>query len=147
MAPDCPRIEALSLLLDHEIHGRAREEIEAHAASCRVCGAALAEFRDVREALAALTDREPGVDVAALIENRLPPRAQSRPVRRRTRRSWQWAPGGLAAAGVLATGAYLGMLLAGGTAVGAARSPAAAVFSATPPGGLCIAPVCYARGK
>jgi anti-sigma factor RsiW len=147
---DCPRVEALSLLIDGEISGAARREIEAHAASCPICGATLRDFRGLRSAFSALGDSPAGVDIAALIDARLPPRAPPRPARPAGQRSgwrWQLAPAGLAAAGVLATGAYLGMLLGGGAAVSTARPPAVAVFDAVPPGGLCAAPICYGQGR
>ena len=144
---ECPRIEALSLLIDGEIAGSARQEIEAHAAACAVCGATLRDFRELRSGLSMLGGTSAGVDVAALIGERLPPRTPERPAGRRSGWRWQLAPAGLAAAGVLAAGAYLGMLLVGGAAVAIARPPAAAVFDAVPPGGLCMAPICYGRGK
>lgn len=144
---DCPRVEALSLLIDGEISARARHDIETHAASCPICGATLRDFSGLRSAFSALGDSPAGVDIAALIDARLPPRAPARPTRQPSRWRWQLAPAGLAAAGVLATGAYLGMLLGGGAAVSAARPPAVAVFDVVPPGGLCAAPVCYGRGR
>ena len=144
---DCPRIEALSLLIDGEISASARRAIETHAASCSICGATLRDFSSLRSAFSALGDSPAGVDVAALIDQRLPPRAPLRPARRRSGWRWQLAPAGLAAAGVLATGAYLGMLLGGGAAVGLARPAAVAVFDVVPPGGLCVAPVCFGRGR
>jgi anti-sigma factor RsiW len=144
---DCPRVEALSLLVDDEISGSARDEIEAHAAYCPLCGAMLRKFRDLRDALGGLEAPAPGVDIATLIDARLAPRTQSRRARRRAGWRWQFAPAGLAAAGVLAMGAYLGMLLAGGTTVNTGRAPAVAVFSSVPPGGLCLMPACYPRGK
>ena len=146
---DCPRVEALSLLIDNAISGSARSEIETHAASCRVCGATLRDFGELRSALGALGRSSAGVDIAALILERLPPRPAltASPARRRRGWRWQLAPAGLAAAGVLATGAYLGMVLGGGAAVTAARPPAVAVFDVVPPGGLCVAPVCYGGGR
>jgi len=146
---DCPRIEALSLLIDDEISGSARRDIEAHAASCPICGATLRDFGELRGTLGALGRTSAGIDIAALIDERLPPRPApaARPARRRRGWRWQLAPAGLAAAGVLATGAYLGMVLGGGGAVTVARTPAVAVFDAVPPGGLCVAPVCYGGGR
>lgn len=144
---DCPRVEALSLLIDGEISESARREIETHAASCPICGATLRDFTGLRSAFSALGDSPAGVDIAALIDERLPPRAPLRPARQRRGWRWQLAPAGLAAAGVLATGAYLGMLLGGGAAVSAARPPAVAVFDVVPPGGLCASPICYGRGR
>ena len=145
--PDCPRLEAISLLIDGEISGAARREIETHAALCPICGATLREFSGLRSAFSALGDRPAGVDIAALIDERLPPRTPGRPARQRSGWRWQLAPAGLAAAGVLATGAYLGMLLGGGAAASTARPPAVAVFDVVPPGGLCTASICYGRGR
>ncbi len=148
---DCPRVEALSLLIDGEISGAALREIEAHAASCPICGTTLRDFRGLRSAFSALGNSPAGVDIAALIDARLPPRAPPRaavrPSRPRSGWRWQLAPAGVAAAGLLAAGAYLGMLLGGGAAVSAARPPAIAVFDTVPPGGLCAAPICYGRGR
>ena len=143
----CPRSEALSLLLDGEIAASARREIETHAAACPVCGAMLRDFGELRTALGALGRACVGVDVAALVDARLPPRAAPRPRPRRQGWRWQLVPAGLAAACMLATGAYLGMLLGGGAALGVARPPALAVFDAVPPGGLCLAPLCYSPGR
>jgi anti-sigma factor RsiW len=128
--------------MDDELADSARDEIETHAASCPLCGATLREFRDLHRSLGELPASGPEVDVAALIADRLEPRAHFRPARRRMRWHWQLAPAGLAAAGVLGMGVYLGMLLAGGAALTAARPPAVAVFSALPPGSLCSTPVC-----
>ena len=142
---DCPRIEALSALLDGEMTESARRDIEAHAMSCPICGATLREFSRLRAAFGRLGEGPAGADVAALIDSRLPPRTTTRPARERWR--WHLAPAGLVAAGALATGAYFGMLLGGSAAVGVARPPAIAVFDAVPPGGLCVAPICYGRGR
>jgi hypothetical protein len=139
---DCPRIEALSLLVDDEISGSARAEIVAHAGACPLCRVTLDGFRDLRSALGALPDEGPGVDIAALIGGRLAPRSRPGSARRRIRWRWELAPTGLAAAGVLAMGAYLGVLLVGGTAI-TARAPAVTVFSAAAPGGICLTPACY----
>lgn len=144
---DCPRVEALSLFVDNEISGSARDEIEAHAAYCPLCGAMLGEFRKLRNALGTLEDPTLGVDIATLIGDRLPPRTPPYRGRRRVGWRWQLAPAGLAAVGMLATGAYLGMLLSGGTAVRIGSAPAVSVFTSVPPGGLCLMPGCYARGR
>ncbi len=141
----CPRAEALSLLLDGEIAGSARREIEAHATSCPVCGAMLRDFGELRTALGALGAASARVDIAGLVDQRLPARAPARPARQRRGWRWQLLPAGFAAAGVLAIGAYLGMLLGGSAGVGVARPPAVAVFDAVPPGGLCVAPVCHGQ--
>jgi anti-sigma factor RsiW len=140
----CPRVETLSLLIDDELPGSARDEIETHAASCRLCGATLRDFRELHQVLARLPATGPDVDIAAMIADRLGPRPHFRTARPRMRWQWQLAPAGLAGAGVLAMGVYLGMLLVGGAGLTAGRPPAVAVFSAVPPGGLCLAPACYA---
>jgi hypothetical protein len=142
---DCPRIEALSALLDGELAAPHDADIAAHAAVCPVCGAALRTFGELRASLRTPRNERVGVDIASLIEGRLAPRAHPRPVRGRRRLGWlELAPAGLGAAGALATGAYLGLLLAGGPVASAARPAAMAVFDAAPPGGLCAgAPSCY----
>jgi hypothetical protein len=110
-----------------------------------VCGAAFRTLGELRASLRTLGDAPVGVDIASLIEHRLTPRAHARPARRRSRLRWlELAPAGLGAAGALATGAYLGLLLGGAPAAGVARPAAMAVFDAAPPGGLCAAvPSCY----
>ena len=147
-AEDCPRIEALSALLDSEIAGPEREGIEAHAATCPACKAAFQDFKELRGALRSLGETSPGVDVASMIAGRLDARRRATPVRHRPRWSWHLAPASLAAAGVLAAGAYLGMLLGGGAAIEAARPAAMAVFDAVPPGALCGGlPMCDGRRR
>ena len=148
---DCPHVEAISLLADGEIHADERRDIEAHVAACPLCGAALRDFQRLRTQLHALGNASAGVDVAALIADRLPPRvgpqARARAEPRRPRWRWQFAPAGFAAAGVLAAGAYLGVLLTGAPAAAVVRPAAVAVFDAVPPGGLCLGASCYDRGK
>jgi anti-sigma factor RsiW len=137
-------MEALSALLDGELAAREDAEIARHAAVCPVCGAAFRTLGELRASLRTLDDAPLDTDIASLIEDRLAPRTPARPARRRSRLRWlELAPAGLAAAGTLATGAYLGLLLAGGAAVSVARPAAMAVFDAAPPGGLCAAPSCY----
>ena len=145
---DCPRIEALSALIDGELTGRDRDEMVEHAAVCAVCAPMFARFGELRTALSALGDTPAGVDIAALVEPRLPARGYARPVRARRPWRWQIAPAGFAAAGVLAMGAYLGFFLVGGATVGLTRPVAMAVFDAIPPGGLCAGlPSCAPRGR
>ena len=145
---DCPRIEALSALLDGELSRHDRDEIAAHAAVCPSCSPVLLQFSELSSELSALEGTCAGVDIAALIEPRLPKREQARPARPPRRARWQLAPMGVAAAGVLALGAYLGLLLGGG-AVSVVGQPAAmAVFDAIPPGGLCVGlAACAAPGR
>jgi anti-sigma factor RsiW len=135
------------MLFDGEIAGSARRETEVHAASCAICGAMLRHFGELRTALSMLDEAPAAVDIAALVDNRLPPRPAAHPVRQRQGWRWEFLPVGLVGAGVLATGAYLGMLLGAGATVGVTRPAAMAVFDAVPPGGLCLPPVCYRQGK
>lgn len=148
---ECPRTEQLSALIDGELSGVARAEIESHAVSCPLCGAMLRDFGELRVALKPLAAARPGFDLAPLIDQRLA--AGGRPARPRRDRSgwkgWQILPSGLAAAGVLTAGVYLGALLAGGGAGVTALQPAAmALFDPVPPGGLCAGlPSCYSPGR
>ena len=146
---DCPRIEELSALIDGELKGRAGEAIRAHAAHCPLCGAALRDFMAMSAQLQVLREDRLGVDLAAIVGPRLPPRTPAHGKRppRRWGDLWQFAPGGLAGAGALAAGAYLGlMLVAGGGA--ALRPTAMTVFDAVPPGAVCAGlPLCSPRGR
>lgn len=140
-AEECPRTEALSALVDNELEEAARRALDAHVAGCAICAPVLAEFRQLRTGFAALPERSPGVDFAALVDRRIAaagvPKPKPRP---RRRRWWQVAPAALGGALSLSLGAYLGSALMLGSQV--AARPAAlqmAVFAATPPGALCPA--------
>ena len=139
---DCPRAEALSAMIDGELSPREHEQITAHAAVCSLCGAMLRQFVEVRDELLGSPDPDAGVDIAALVEPQLPPMQPAPRARERQHRPWQLAPMAAAAAGVLATGVYLGMLLMGGSAAMATRPTAIVVFDAIPPGGLCVGALC-----
>jgi anti-sigma factor RsiW len=144
--PDCPRTEQLSALLDGELSGAARADIDAHAAACPVCGAMLAELGALHTAFQPLAAERLDLDLAPLVEARLPPRDTARrPTRERSRRpAWQWLGSGAAAAAVLGAGLYMGALLAGGSVATAPQAAAMALFDPVPPGALCIgAPSCY----
>jgi anti-sigma factor RsiW len=146
---DCPRIEDISALLDGELTGRAGEEMKVHAARCPLCGAALRDFRAMSAQFEALREDRLDVDLAAIIEPRLPPRVPARAKRpwRGWGGLWQFAPGGFAAAAAVGAGAYLGLVLVAGG--GAALRPAAmTVFDAVPPGAVCAGlPLCSPRGR
>jgi anti-sigma factor RsiW len=145
----CPRIEDISALIDGELTASAGEELRVHAAHCPLCAPVLRDFTAMGTQLQAMRETRCDVDLAAIVGGRLPPRTRAR--RKRPARSWgdlwQLAPRGLGAAGALAAGAYLGlMLVAGG---GAALRPAAmTVFDAVPPGAMCAGlPACSPRGR
>lgn len=149
IAAGCPRIEDISALMDGELAGRAAQALKAHAAQCPLCGATLRDFTAASAQLRALSDTRCDVDLAALVGPRLRPRTPAR--RKKPARHWgglwQLVPGGLGAAGALAAGAYLGLLLV--TGGGAALRPAGmTVFDAVPPGALCAGlPLCSPRGR
>lgn len=141
---DCPRMEALSALVDDGVVAPARAQIEAHVALCPVCGAALATLNDLRASFAALPAPRVGFDLAPAVEERIRAagRAQPpRPVRARLR-WWQGLPVALGAAAALGAGAYLGGLLAVGGAVASRSALEMSAFGAVPPGGICIGAGC-----
>lgn len=143
---DCPRSAQISALIDDELAGDARDEIESHAAACPVCGAMLEDMTGLRSTLRPLAATRLDFDLAPRIEQRLAPRR--RPQRAAPARNWwhgwQLAPAGLAAAGVLAAGIYFGALLTGGSGAVATQSIAMAAFNPIPPGSLCLgAASCY----
>lgn len=144
----CPRTEQLSALVDGELTPGVQEQVESHVAACPLCGAMLKDLAELHVALRPLTAVRVGFDLAPLVEQRLA--AGRRPQQRggglRWWQGWPPMPSGLAAAGMLTVGVYLGALLAGGTGVAVARPPAMAVFDAIPPGGICVGlQSCYAR--
>jgi anti-sigma factor RsiW len=148
MNTGCPRVEDVSALMDGALSGSAVEEMRAHVARCPLCGALLRDFDAMSARMQRLRDTRCDVDIAALVAAQLPPRMPS--ARQRNRRwgdALQIAPRGLAAAGALAAGAYLGLILASGASV-AVRPAAMTVFDATPPGALCVGmPACMPRGR
>jgi len=145
---ECPRVEDVSALMDGALSDSALNEVRAHVARCPLCGALLREFEAMGAGIQAMRDTRCDVDLASLVAPQLPPR--TRAARKRTRSPsdvWSFAPRGLAAAGALAVGAYLGLMLASGGSV-AVRPAAMTVFSATPPGALCAGmPACTPRGR
>jgi len=148
--PQCPRTEQLSALVDGELTGAARTEITSHAGTCPLCGAMLRDLGELRGALRPLATARAGVDLAPLIEERLAARERPRGAARGRSwwQGWQILPSGLAAAGVLATGVYLGALLPGGTGATVMRPAAMAMFDPVAPGGLCVGlPSCYPLGR
>jgi anti-sigma factor RsiW len=138
-------MDALSALLDGELPASDEAEIAGHATACPICGAAWRRLGELRASLRTLGDDRVDADIASLIEHRLAPRMSPRSARRRNRLRWlELLPAGLGATAALATGAYLGLLLAGGSTVSVARPAAMAVFDVAPPGGLCAGlPSCY----
>lgn len=146
--PNCPRTEQLSALIDGELAPGAQELITSHAAACPLCGAMLRDLTDLHAALRPFAAARIGFDLAPLVEQRLAigGRLQQRGREPRRWQGWRLVPSGLAAAGMLTAGVYLGALLAGGAGVAAARPVAMAVFDPVPPGGICVGlQSCYAQ--
>ncbi|MCL4802399.1 MAG: zf-HC2 domain-containing protein [Burkholderiales bacterium] len=144
----CPRMDGLSAYVDDALAPTERTALDAHLATCPVCGAALAELARLRQTFRDLPDEKLAFDLGAVVLGRLP--AALRPVAPRPRRRlWQLAPVSLGAAAALATGLYLGALLSG--AAGVVQPPrlaAMAVFDAVPPGAVCLGqPSCYGGAK
>jgi anti-sigma factor RsiW len=143
-AEKCPRIEALSALVDDELGDADRVALDTHVAGCAMCAPVLAEFRQLRSSFAALPGLVPGVDFAPLVEGRIAaaaavPKPKPEPEPRRLR-WWQVAPAAFGGALSLSIGAYIGSALMLGSEV--AAQPAAlqmAAFTAIPPGALCPA--------
>lgn len=146
--PNCPRTEQLSALIDGELAPGAQELITSHAAACPLCGAMLRDLTDLHAALRPFAAARIGFDLGPLVEQRLAigGRLQQRGREPRRWQGWRLVPSGLAAAGMLTAGVYLGALLAGGAGVAAARPVAMAVFDPVPPGGICVGlQSCYAQ--
>lgn len=148
---NCPRTEQLSALIDGELAEPARAELTMHAGGCPLCGAMLKDLSDLRVALRPLAAARPGFDLAPLIDQRLATRDKPRrpPARDRSLwHGWRIVPSGLAAAGVLTAGVYVGTLLAAGTGRAVVQPAAMAMFDPIPPGGLCIgSPSCFPPGR
>ncbi len=137
---ECPRIEALSALIDDELEAGRRIALQAHLAGCVICAPVLADMRRLHADFAALPAPRSDFDVAAEVDRRIgalaPPRTS--PILRPSRPRW-WqvallAPGGAAA---LAIGLSLGASLV--PTAGGATAAQMASFSALPPGALCPA--------
>jgi anti-sigma factor RsiW len=146
----CPRIEALSALVDDALTGPERAAIEAHAAICPVCGASLARLNELRASFAALPAPRVGFDLATAVEGRI--RAAERPQRARPVRErahwWQALPAAVGAAAALSGGAYLGsFLVAGGGAVASRSAIEMSAFGTVPPGGICLGAGCGPGGQ
>ncbi len=142
---NCPRTEDLSTYMDQALPARAQAALQQHLSSCPVCRLQRAALQALRQDLQALPAPTLGFDLAAQLQDRLPPRqhpALQRPARPR-RPGWDWSgwmPAGLAAGVALASGMWLGGLLLGGSSVATVQRPALArVFDPVPPGGLCAA--------
>lgn len=146
----CPRIEALSALVDDALAGPERTAIEAHAVACPVCGASLARLIALRASFAALPAARVGFDLAPAIEDRIRAagRAQPRRPDRVRPRQWQAFPAAVGAAVALSVGAYLGsFLVAGGGAVASRSAIEMSAFATVPPGGICLGAGCGPGGR
>ena len=144
----CPRVEALSALVDDALSEPERLALMAHVQRCPSCAPVWDTMRALRAQFAALPDPAGAFDLAPEIDRRISTPAPDRPSRpapadARARRRWRdlalLAPGGAAA---LALGIWLGASLMPYAALSHADASAAqmAVFSSMPPGAMCLAP-------
>lgn len=139
----CPRTEDLSALSDQALPEPAQAALQQHLQTCPICRQQLQALQALRQQLRALPSPTLGFDLAAQLQDRLPPHA---PRARRAGwkpRGWRvqdWIPTGLMAGAALVSGLWLGGLLLGSGAAVTATGPAMArVFDPVPPGGLCAA--------
>jgi anti-sigma factor RsiW len=135
----CPRIEALSALVDDVLADAERAALEEHVRGCPLCAPALADFRALRFRFQALPEPTREVDIASVVDRRIAAlaRPSAAPATRVRPRWWQvalLAPGGAAAVGA---GLWLGAAMM--PAAAQAPEPRMAVFSAMPPGAVCPA--------
>ncbi|MGB3705290.1 anti-sigma factor family protein [Castellaniella sp.] len=133
----CPRTVLLSSWLDGPRTPRRRALIQAHLQTCPLCSGELAALRGLSDALHALPDPLPGLDLARPYRRR---RSVSMPDWRAWVGGW---PAGLAVAASLALGLGLGAWSGLGAAPGQA-APAVwmSLFDPVPPGGLCAPGLC-----
>jgi anti-sigma factor RsiW len=138
----CPRIDALSALIDEALAENEAAATRAHAAACPLCGAALADLHRVRAAFARMPMPVLGRDLAAEIDRRIDA-ARPAAARPRARVRWRWTTAPVAAGGALALsfGVLLGSLLVAGGSIATPRAGLEA-FATVPPGGICLAPAC-----
>lgn len=138
----CPRIDALSALIDEALPDGETAAIRTHAATCAICGAVLADLQRVRTAFARMPMPALGRELAAEIGRRIDA-ARPAAARPRARTRWRWTAASVAAGGALALsfGVLLGSLLVAGGSVATPRAGLEA-FATVPPGGVCLAPAC-----
>jgi len=142
----CPRIEALSALMDGELGEPDRIAVQAHADQCPICTPVLAEFRQLHARFAALDATTPDFDLAPEVDRRIDaaitaglrkPTPTARPAR-----AWWWqlallAPGGAFA---VSAGLWLGAALPGAVPIAQATAAQMVPFSTVPAGALCPVP-------
>lgn len=138
----CPRIEAISALVDDELAEPDRAALSLHIDGCPVCAPLLAEFRQLRSTFVVLSDTAFDVDLDALVDRRI---AASLPKPKRRTPRWRWweiAPAAFGGALSLSIGIYLGnMLMPGAQDETPAVTLQMAAFGIVPPGSLCLAPL------
>ena len=139
----CPRIEALSALMDGELGEPDRMAVQAHADRCPVCAPVLAEFRHLHARFAALDSTTPDFDLAPEVDRRIgaaigaglrKPTPPSRPARAPWWQLALLAPGGAAAVSV---GLWLGAALPAAAPSAQATAVQMVPFS-TVPAARCV---------
>lgn len=142
----CPRIEALSALIDGELGEPERMAVQAHADQCPVCTPVLAGFRQLHARFAALDATTPDFDLAPEVDRRIDAaiatglRTPTRTTRPARARWWQFAllaPGGAFA---VSAGLWLGAALPGAAPIAHATAAQMVPFSTVPAGALCPVP-------
>ncbi len=138
----CPCTEDLSAYSDGILEASEQRAIKLHLQTCVHCQQQLDGFLALRQGLRTLPSPQLKFDLARHLEERLTHPAPNRrkPWRPQAEDWIRWMPAGLAVGIALASGLWLGGLLAGGGAATVARpSVSARVFDPVPPGGLCTA--------
>jgi len=137
----CPRIEAISALVDDELAESDRAALSVHVQGCPMCAPVLAEFRQLRSSFAALPDVALDVDLDSLVDRRI---VAHLPKPRRRAQRWRWweiAPVAFGGALSLSMGIYLGnVLMPGAQAEVQPMALRMAAFDVVPPGSLCLTP-------
>ena len=78
----CPRIEALSALIDDELSEPEREALEAHVRGCALCAPVLSELAQLQVRFATLPMTTPAFDVTPEVMRRIDASDVKRPARR-----------------------------------------------------------------
>lgn len=142
----CPRIEALSALMDSELDEPDRIAVQAHADQCQICAPVLAQFRQLHARFAAMDAITPAFDLAPEVDRRIDgaiaagtpkPTPTTRPARARWWQLALLAPGGAVA---VSAGLWLGAALPAAVPIAQVTAVQMVPFSTVPAGALCPVP-------
>lgn len=133
---NCPRHIEASAYIDNMLSAAERRQFDLHLQGCAVCRQRVEDLAALHQGLCALPSLTPGIDIAAMVENRI--HALRVPLRQK-RPFWiRWGAPGLAIAASVVSGVWIGGLL-GASAITAGPALMIRVFDPIPPGGLCVA--------